>query len=99
MAEMNIVWDEAAKKSFKKYLNYIRKDSLQAAEKVRIDILTIIAKLPNHPELFPPDRFKNANDGSFRAFEKHSCRVVYLTAKSQIRILRVGHVKQEPKQY
>jgi len=95
MAKMTIVWDTEAKKSFKKYLNYIRKDSLQAADKVRIDILATITELPDHPEMFPPD----ANTGRFRAFEKHSCRVTYFISSSQIRILRVRHVKQEPKEY
>ena len=99
MAKMTVVWDSEARNSFKKYLEYIGKDSLQAAEKVRDDILEVISELPDHPEKFPPDRFKTANDGSFRAFEKHSCRVAYLYTGSQIRILRVRHVKKEPRDY
>lgn len=99
MAKIKITWDSKARNSFKEYLNRIKRDSLQAAENVREDVLATVGELANHPKMFPPDRFKKDNDGSFRAFEKHSCRVAYFITKSQIRILRVRHVKQEPKEY
>jgi plasmid stabilization system protein ParE len=59
----------------------------------------VIGGLVDHPEKHPPDRFKKDNNGNFRAFEKHSCRVAYYIAETEIRILRVRHVKQEPKEY
>ena len=96
---MKIVWDPVAKTSFRKHLNHIKKDSLQAAEKVRVDILKVIGGLLEHPEKFPPDKFKKDNAGDYRAFEKHSYRIAYLVTENQIRILRVRHVKQEPKKY
>jgi plasmid stabilization system protein ParE len=99
MAEMKIIWDIDAKNSFRKFLVRIKKDSLKAAENVKSDILRIIKNIPIHPEIFPPDKFKKQNDGSFRAFEKHSCRIVYQITNDQIKILRVRHVKQEPKEY
>jgi plasmid stabilization system protein ParE len=99
MAKVKIRWDTEARNSFRKYLKHIKKDSLQAAEKVKDDVLMAIGGLVDHPEKFPPDRFKKDNNGSFRAFEKHSCRVAYYITETEIRILRVRHVKQEPKEY
>ncbi len=99
MAEIKIKWDTEARNSFRKYLNHINRDSLQAAEKVKNDLLKVIGGLIDHPEKFPPDKFKKDNNGDFRAFEMHSCRVAYYITKSEIRILRVRHVKQEPKEY
>ncbi len=96
---MKVVWDPEARTSFRKYLNHIKKDSIQAAEKVRVDILQIVRKLPDHPEMFPPDKFKLDNSGDHRAFEKHSCRIAYFVTENEIRILRARHVKQEPKRY
>ncbi|WP_373495347.1 type II toxin-antitoxin system RelE/ParE family toxin [Aquiflexum sp.] len=99
MAEMKIIWDTEAKISFRKLLIHIKKDSLQAAEKVKFEILGIIKNIPDHPEIFPSDKFKIDNDGSIRAFEKYSFRIVYQITLHHIRILRVRHVKQEPKEY
>jgi plasmid stabilization system protein ParE len=99
MAEMTIVWDTPAKISFKKQIKYIARDSIQNAEQVRQDILSVIDLIPVNPEKFPPDKFKTNNDGLFRAFEKHNIRVAYFIGVHQIRILRIRHIKQEPKPY
>jgi plasmid stabilization system protein ParE len=99
MAKIKIVWNTGARNSFRKYLSHIKKDSLQSAGKVKDDVLMVIGGLVDHPEKHPPDRFKKDNNGNFRAFEKHSCRVAYYIAETEIRILRVRHVKQEPKEY
>jgi plasmid stabilization system protein ParE len=99
MAKMIIVWDTPAKTSFKKQIKHIAEDSIQNAEQVRQDILSAIDLIPSHPEKFPPDKFKTDNNGSFRAFEKHSLRVAYFIGTEQIRILRIRHVRQEPKPY
>jgi plasmid stabilization system protein ParE len=99
MGEPEIIWDVKARSSFKKQIDHIKKDSLQAAEKVRSDIFDILDDLPGNPLKFPADKFKSDNDGNFRAFEKHGIRIAYLVTELHIRILRVRHVKQEPQQY
>lgn len=99
MGEVKIVWDVNARQSLRKQINHIKKDSLQAADKVRTELFDIINDIPSNPKKFPKDKFKANNDGNFRAFEKHSLRIAYYIAETQIRILRVRHVKQEPKKY
>ncbi len=99
MGKPEIIWDLKAKNSFKKQIDHIKKDSLQAAEKVMGDIFDILDDLPANPLKFPADKFKTENDGNFRAFEKHGIRIAYLLTESYIRILRVRHVRQEPQQY
>ena len=69
------------------------------AEKVEGAILGNLSKSLSNPERFPPDKFKKNNDGIFRAFETHSYRVAYKFTKKEVRVLRIRHVKQEPKEY
>jgi plasmid stabilization system protein ParE len=92
-------WDRAAYKALQKIYEYIRQDSPINAEKVRSEILMIVSQLPSHPKRYPLDRFKKNNNGDYRAFEKYSIRVAYLTNDKEIIILRVRHVKQEPLEY
>lgn len=94
-----VVWDKPAYASLQQAYNYIKEDSLSNAEKVREGILKIVDALPDHPEKHPPDNYKKSNKGNYRAFEKYSLRVAYKIAEKEIIILRIRHVKQEPKEY
>jgi len=69
------------------------------AEKVRTGILNITRNLPDNPERYPKDKFKKDNTGNYRVFEAYSFRVAYRYTDKVIKILRVRHVKQEPKYY
>jgi len=94
-----VVWNKVAEASLKRAYKRIQQDSPQNAEKVRREILAETRRLADHPEMYPKDKFKNQNPGNYRAFEKHSFRVAYRHTEKEIRILRVRHVKQEPKPY
>lgn len=52
-----------------------------------------------HPFRYPPDKNKDDNDGSYRAFVKHKYRVAYRVSENEIRILRIRSEKQEPLSY
>jgi plasmid stabilization system protein ParE len=99
MANRKISWDSQALQQFNAAINYIVRDSLQGAEKVRQDILKKIDHLQTHPTLYHPDKYKKDNDGNFRAFELHHYRVSYYVSSVEIRILRVRHTGMEPKEY
>jgi len=95
----SIVWNTRASVAFRKIHDTIKEESVSNAEKVRQGITDIIESLPSNPEKFPPDKFKRNNSGHFRAFERYSLRIAYKYSDSQIRILRIRHVKREPKGY
>jgi plasmid stabilization system protein ParE len=94
-----VIWDELARTTLKDAYDYIKKDSIQQAEKVKQEILQASKNLADHPEMYPPDKYRKDKDTRFRAFEKHSYRISYFIIKDTIRILRLRHVKQEPREY
>lgn len=97
--ERKIVWNKRPVKFFLSALTWISKDSVKQAERIEREIVEIIESLVKDPEKFPPDKFKKDNSGQFRAFEKLSFRISYKYTSTQIRILRIRHVKQKPKEY
>lgn len=94
-----LVWNKVAEASLEREYKRIKEDSPKNAEKVKNEIFAETRRLPDHPEIHPPDKFKNQNPGNYRAFERHSFRVAYRHTEREIRILRFRHVKQEPKLY
>ncbi len=98
-SRMIVSWDKPAYASLQKIFEYIRQESPANADKVRKEILKITSGLVDHPERYPPDKFKKDNPGNYRAFEKYSYRVAYKYTEKEIKILRVRHVKQEPQKY
>lgn len=94
-----VVWNKRPTKFLIDVLKRVSEDSFLQAERVEAAILDAVLVLPLHPEMHPPDKFKKNNMGNFRAFEKMSMRVAYKVSETEIRILRIRHVKQEPKEY
>lgn len=91
--------DREAKKSLRDAYGYIRKDSLQNADKVRGMILASIKKLIKNPELHNPDKFRTGNDGSYRAYEIYKYRITYHISPTEIRVIRIRHTKMNPVEY
>lgn len=96
---VKVVWRKLALKQLNKAYNYIKKESLQSAKKVREEIFDKAENLKYNPEIYPLDTYRKNNDGSIRAFEVYCYRIAYQTTKSEIRILRVRHTKREPLEY
>jgi plasmid stabilization system protein ParE len=96
---MVTVWTPKAIAELKKAFEYISQDSLQSAKKVVDEITTFADKLPEQPEMFPPDKYKKGNDGSWRAFEMFHYRISYRITKKEIRIIRMRHTSTSPLQY
>jgi len=91
-----IRWDEAAKDSFKAAISYIRKDSVQNAEKVKKDLLLKINGLKSHPERYPLDKFMKDDEGIFRAFELRHYRIRYAVTATEIVIIQIRHTSMQP---
>lgn len=96
---MVIVWENNAKKQLKNAYKYILQYSYQNAIKVREDIINAVLSLHKFPERHPLDKYKNDNDGTWRAFEMHHYRVAYKVMEKQIRIVRLRHTKMSPLNY
>ncbi len=95
----SIKWDDEALEYFQRALKWIANESQLQAENVENGILEKIEIIAIHPERFPPDKFKKNNQGKHRAFETHSYRVAFTYTDEEVQILRIRHVKQEPKNY
>ena len=93
---VNIVWRKLALKQLNSIFEYIKKDSLQSAEKTRTKIFDTINHLKNNTEIYPLDKYRKNNNGGVRAFEVSKCRITYEIKASEIRILRIRHTSREP---
>jgi plasmid stabilization system protein ParE len=96
---MVTVWTPQAIAELRKAYDYISKDSLQNAKKIVEELALLADQLPAQPEMFPPDKFKKNNDGSWRAFEKYRYRISYRITAKEIRIVRMRHTSRTPRQY
>lgn len=94
-----VIWPKIVQNQLAKTYQYILKDSVQNAEKVKSDILASTHKLETNPEMYPLDKYRRNNDGSFRAYELHHYRIAYRITETQIIIVRVRHSKRIPKVY
>ena len=93
---VEVIWRKLALKQLNKVYNYIKKESLQSAKKVREEIFDTAENLKHNPEMYPLDKYRKNNNGTIRAFEVYSYRISYQITTSEIRILRVRHTKREP---
>ncbi len=96
---VKIVWTKQAEQHMKQVYEFVSKDSVKNAGKVMNEILKAVAKAGSNPEIYRADKYKENNDGSYRAFEKNRYRVTYRFTKNTIRILRVRHTKMKPLHY
>jgi plasmid stabilization system protein ParE len=94
-----VIWNNRAIVYFRNTFDKIKQDSVSNAEKVRDGIAKIVDGLADNPEKYPRDKYKKNNTGNYRAFEKYSLRIAYKYTSKEIRVLRVRHVRQEPKNY
>ena len=70
--------------------------SLTIADKVINKLFNSSDILEEYPELYPIDKFKTNNNGTYRAYEVYSYRISYRVFNTKIRILRVRHTSREP---
>lgn len=96
---MVTVWTPQAITELRKAFEYISQDSPQNANNVIDEIIALADKLPEQPEMFPPDKYKKNNDGSWRSFEKFHYRISYRITNKNIRIIRMRHTSRSPLQY
>jgi plasmid stabilization system protein ParE len=99
MVKKKVVWDRLARASLKEAYTYIKRDSLIQAERVKQEIIASTKKIAEQPEMHPPDKYRKDKDTRFRSFAKFNYRISYFITEDAIRIIRLRHVKQEPRDY
>lgn len=97
--EKRIVWSVLAQEHLKEIFDYIRKDSVQNAEEIKRKVFGSTNSLIENPEKFPADKYKEKNDGTFRAYEIYKYRVSYHVSEKEIVILRIRSTKRQPEKY
>ncbi|QKJ31894.1 type II toxin-antitoxin system RelE/ParE family toxin [Mucilaginibacter mali] len=97
---MRVNWSKAALSQLEKALDFISGQGfIDYAIEVEDGIVSRIENLPENYNIYPIDKYKNGNDGSFRAFEFNEYRVSYRIKKSEIKILRIRHTSRKPLNY
>ncbi|MES1223431.1 MAG: type II toxin-antitoxin system RelE/ParE family toxin [Bacteroidota bacterium] len=94
--KLKVVIDNKAKKELREVYKYIKKDSLQNAEKVKIAVLSSIKDLIKNPEVHPPDKYRLDKDAYYRAYELYKLRITYHIGTEIISVLRIRHTKMNP---
>ena len=94
-----VVWTKRSQQNLQLVFEYIGKDSIPNAEKVITDIIAAVNKAIENPEIYAPDKYKQNNDGSYRAFEKHRYRISYRFVDTKIIVLQVRHSSRFPNLY
>lgn len=97
--KLKIIIDNEAKHALREAYNYIKKDSLQNAEKVKSKMLASINELIKNPEKYAPDKYRFDNDISYRAYEIYKYRITYHVSSEEVRIVRIRHTKMNPLEY
>lgn len=92
-------WSRTAALQLQKAYNFIKKDSVQNAEKVRERIISKTEELIQLPERYPLDKYKINNKGQYRAFELYHYRISYKIMKDTVLIVRMRHTSMSPLEY
>ena len=94
-----VLWTPHATAQLNNAYNYIVRDSILNAEKVRRELLAASLKLSSHPERHPLDKDKANNNRNFRCFILHNYRVSYLVEGAEVVILRFRHTSMDSLKY
>ena len=96
---VKISWDIEARNHFYDAIIYIKRQSPQNAEMVKQKVISAVSKLSGSPNKYPIDKYRNNNDGSFRAIELFHFRISYHISENEIRIVRFRHTDMKPLEF
>jgi len=74
-------------------------DFFSYAEELEKDILSRVRNLPSNPTIYPLDKYRRNNDGTYHAFEVDEYRISYRNKSNEIRIVRIRHTSRKVRKY
>jgi plasmid stabilization system protein ParE len=97
---MNIKWSKNAVQQLLDAIRYIEENGFASyAEELEKEILSKIRNIPQNPKIYPLDKYKKNNNGSYHAFEIDSYRISYKSERVAIKILRIRHTSRRTRMY
>jgi plasmid stabilization system protein ParE len=97
---VEIKWSKPALNQLIKILDFISENGFETyAQKLEDLIILKTEKLADNSTIYPLDKYKKNNDGSYRAFEIDEHRISYRIKKSEIRIIRIKHTSRKVLNY
>ena len=94
--KLPVHWDRLAKKNLDDIYNYISKDSLSAARKVKKELVTLAHSLNDFPEKFSVEEFLIGEPENYRSVSKWSYKIIYEVTEECIIIVDLFHTSQHP---
>jgi plasmid stabilization system protein ParE len=97
---VEIKWSNRALNQFAEILDFIVENGFgQYAIELEDRIIDKLDALHKNQQLYPADRFKRNNNGSWYAFEVDEYRISYKQHKSHITVIRIRHTSRRPRIY
>jgi plasmid stabilization system protein ParE len=97
---MAIKWNKAAIQQLMDAVRFLEENNFHSyAEQLEKNILSRIRNLPQHPAIYPLDKYRKRNDGTYHAFEIDEYRISYRAKKNEIRIVRIRHTSRRVRKY
>jgi plasmid stabilization system protein ParE len=97
MKRLPIRWDKLAKRNLDDIYNYIAKDSLLAAKKVKKELIKLAHSLNDFPEKFSIEEFLTDEPENYRSVSKWSYKIIYEITEDCIIIVDLFHTSQQKK--
>lgn len=92
---MRIIWGKRAETDLFLSIGFITKENPINAEKVLVEIIELSKSLSDSPYKYPKEPIYS--DENVRVVPIYSYKMIYKIYPNKIRILRLFHVKQNPK--
>jgi plasmid stabilization system protein ParE len=97
---VEIKWSRLALNQLDKALDFIIENRFVSyAAELEEGILLRVENLIDNHKIYPMDKYKKDNDGTYHAFEINEYRVSYRVKDSIIKIIRIRHTSRKPQKY
>ena len=94
--KLPIRWDRVAKENLDFIYDFIAKDSIPAAKKVKKELVYLTQSLNDFPEKYQADEFLADEPGNYRSVSKWSYKIIYEITDKCIIIADIFHTSQHP---